>query len=206
MTADEVISKAERFAMSFTDKLKDESQTQQSRQVFFMENQDELRKYMGALQKTIEALREPSENTEEDDEDVADNQMLLSKAEEIVTNLRQAIAEFQNELMINSDVSEDDITPVVSEETIGDAMKNNKTTQNIAANMEAIAEQKKANAISYNYMLVCDGESTLIFAKDKQTLEVNINAVVDAGNYKDIRLYKVSYTPVPLKTRTILSV
>lgn len=206
MTADEVISKAERFAMSFTDKLKDESQTQQSRQVFFMENQDELRKYMGALQKTIEALREPSENAEEDDEDVADNQVLLSKAEEIVTNLRQAIAEFQNELMINSDVSEDDITPVVSEETIGDAMKNNKTTQNIAANMEAIAEQKKANAISYNYMLVCDGESTLIFAKDKQTLEVNINAVVDAGNYKDIRLYKVSYTPVPLKTRTILSV
>lgn len=206
MTADEVISKAERFAVSFTDKLKDESQTQQSRQVFFMENQDELRKYMGALQKTIEALREPSENTEDDDEDVADNQVLLSKAEEIVTNLRQAIAEFQNELMINSDVSEDDITPVVSEETIGDAMKNNKTTQNIAANMEAIAEQKKANAISYNYMLVCDGESTLIFAKDKQMLEVNINAVVDAGNYKDIRLYKVSYTPVPLKTRTILSV
>lgn len=203
MTAGEMITKAEGFSEFFINMLQDESTTQQSKQLYFMDNQDELRKYMGALQKAIEALKQEEAN---DSDEAQENDELLARAETVVANLKQAIGKFQAELTIDSDVTEADVTPTLTEETIGDAMKNNKTTQNIAADMEAISQQKEASAIPYNYMLVCDGVSTMISAQDKQTLEMNINAVVDAGNYKSIRLFKMTYTPVPLKTRTILSV
>jgi hypothetical protein len=203
MTAGEMITKAKGFSEFFINMLQDESTTQQSKQLYFMDNQDELRKYMGALQKAIEALKQEEAN---DSDEAQENDELLARAETVVANLKQAIGKFQAELTIDSDVTEADVTPTLTEETIGDAMKNNKTTQNIAADMEAISQQKEASAIPYNYMLVCDGVSTMISAQDKQTLEMNINAVVDAGNYKSIRLFKMTYTPVPLKTRTILSV
>ncbi len=203
MTAIEMINKASAFATGFIDGIQNEDSTPQAKQLYFMDNQDELRKYMGALQKTIEALKQEQAN---DANEAQENEELLAMAEDIVTKLKQAISKFQAELTIDSNVEEEDVTPVLTEETIGDAMESNKTTQNIAANMEAIAQQKEADAIPFNYMLVCDEDTTMISAHDKKTLETHINTVVESGNYQNIRLYKVTYTPVPLKTRTILSV
>ena len=86
-------------------------------------------------------------------------------------------------------------------------MKTNKTTQEIAANMNAIAESQKAKAkINYNYALVCDDQITMLTANNAQELNDAINAVADSGNYKSIDLYKMQFTPVPLKKKTILSV
>lgn len=204
MTPRDMIEKAENFSEFFTNMLQDNTVTQQYKQVYFMDNQDELRKHMGALQKIIEKSEQtdfadnPNEQKEKDE--------LLARAEAVVSKFKDSIAKFQQELAISSNVDEADITPALTEETIDDAMKNNKTTQNIAADMKAISQQKEASIVPYNYMLVCDGTSTMISAHDKQSLEMNINAVVDSGNYKNIHLFKMSYTPVPLKTRTILSV
>lgn len=200
MTAMEMINKASAFATGFIDGIQNEESTQQAKQLYFMDNQDELRKYMSALQKAIEALKQ--EQASDSDEEL-ENQELLAMAEGIVDKLKDAISKFQAELTIDSNVTEEDVTPALTAETVGDAMKNNKTTQNIAADMEAIAQQ---NAIPYNYMLVCDGDTIMIAAPDKQTLETNINKAVENGTYNSVRLYKLAYTPVPLKTKTILSV
>ena len=200
MTAIEIVNKASAFATGFIDGIQNEDSTQQAKQLYFMDNQDELRKYMSALQKTIEALKQEQAN---DSDEEKENQELLAMAEGIVANLKQAISKFQAELTIDANVAEEDVTPALTEEAIGDAMKNNKTTQDIAADMETIAQQ---NAIPYNYMLVCDGDTIMIAAPDKQTLETNINKAVENGAYNSIRLYKLAYTPVPLKTKTILSV
>ena len=200
MTAIEIVNKASAFATGFIDGIQNEDSTQQAKQLYFMDNQDELRKYMGALQKTIEALKQEQAN---DSDEEKENQELLAMAEGIVANLKQAISKFQAELTIDANVAEEDVTPALTEEAIGDAMKTNKTTQNIAADMEAIAQQ---NAVPYNYMLVCDGDTIMIAAPDKQTLETHINKATENGAYNSVRLYKLTYTPVPLKTKTILSV
>jgi hypothetical protein len=85
-------------------------------------------------------------------------------------------------------------------------MKTNKTTQEISANMQAIAEQQKASQVGFNYALVCDGEMNMIAAADKNQLNESINKIVNASNYKNINLYQVTFTPVPLKKKTILTV
>lgn len=200
MQVDEVISKAEQFTMEFIAKLTDKSEQSSKRQVYFLDNQDKLQQYMGALQKIISGFEEDENMTEDD-------VVLLDRANNIIDKLKATISEFQKELTVSDDITEEDTTVQFTEETLKDAMKTNKTTQEIAANMNAIAESQKARAkISYNYALVCDGQITMLTANNTQELNDSINAVAGAGNYKSIDLYKMQFTPVPLKKKTILSV
>lgn len=201
MTADEIISKAEHFAMGFITKLNDKSEQSERKQVYFMDNQDELRKWMGALQKTISTIKES--------EDVSDDEAtIVQRAESVVNQLKQAIADFQKELTINSDIQEEEATATVTEETISEAMQTNKTTQEISNNMNAIAEQRKAmsQAPQYNYAISCDGNITLLHANTKEELNNQINAVANQGTFKNIQLFQMQFVPVPLKQKTVLTV
>lgn len=202
MKVDEVVSKAELFAMNFIAKISDASEQPARKQVYFLDNQEELQQYMGALQKIVTNIRkdDPSEDGE-------DYEVLLNRADAVIDKLKKAIADFQKELTVSDSVTEEETTVQFTEETLKDAMKTNKTTQEITANMNAIAESQKVRAkISYNYALVCDGQITMLTANNTQELNDAINAVADSGNYKSIDLYKMQFTPVPLKKKTILSV
>ena len=202
MKVDEVVSKAELFAMNFIAKISDASEQPARKQVYFLDNQEELQQYMGALQKIVTNIRkdDPSEDGE-------DYEVLLNRADAVIDKLKKAITDFQKELTVSDSVTEEETTVQFTEETLKDAMKTNKTTQEITANMNAIAESQKARTkISYNYALVCDGQITMLTANNTQELNDAINAVADSGNYKSIDLYKMQFTPVPLKKKTILSV
>lgn len=201
MKADEIISKAELFANDFIKKLGDSTEQPERKQVYFLDNQDELKKYMGALQKIA--------NSVNDNETVTDEDMILvDKASSIIADLKTAVSNFQKELIVNPDATEEDTTAVLSEDTITNAMKSNKTTQEISKNMNAIAEQQKAatSAIAYNYAMVCDGQINMFTANTKDELNNMINSLANNGNYKDIQLFKMSFTPVPLHKKTVLSV
>ena len=200
MKADEIISKAELFANDFIKKLSDSTEQPERKQVYFLDNQDELKKYMSALQKIA--------NSVNDNENVTDEDMVLvDKASNIIADLKTAVSNFQKELIVNPDATEEDTTAVLSEDTISDAMKSNKTTQEISKNMNAIAKQQKASsAIAYNYALVCDGQINMLLANTKDELNNMINNLANSGNYKDIQLFKMSFVPVPLNKKTVLSV
>ena len=202
MTTKEAISKAEYFAMSFVAKIKDASETPQRKQVYFMDNQDELRKHMSVLQRTIASIKEWEDEASEDD------LLLVERAESIVTQLKEAISVFQKELMINSNTQEEDVTAAITEQTIGEALQSNKTTQEMSSNMAAIAEQRNAtlNTPQCNYALMCDGSITLFYAKTKDELNNQINAVANQGFFNDIQLFEVQFAPVQLHKKTILSV
>ena len=202
MKVDEVVSKAELFAMNFIAKISDASEQPARKQVYFLDNQEELQQYMGALQKIVTNIRkdDPSEDGE-------DYEVLLNRADAVIDKLKKAIADFQKELTVSDSVTEEETTVQFTEETLKDAMKTNKTTQEITANMNAIAESQKAKAnISYNYALVCGGRITMLTANKTHELNDAINAVADSGNYKSIDLYKMQFTPEQQKKKTILSV
>lgn len=200
MKADEIISKAELFTNDFIKKLSDSTEQPERKQVYFLDNQDELKKYMNALQKIA--------NSVNDNENVTDEDMVLvDKASNIISDLKTAVSNFQKELIVNPDATEEDTTAVLSEDTISDAMKSNKTTQEISKNMNAIAEQQKASStIACNYALVCDGQINMLLANTKDELNNMINNLANSGNYKDIQLFKMSFVPVPLNKKTVLSV
>lgn len=200
MKAEDIIAKADLFAIDFIAKLSDKTEQPARKQAFFLDNQEELQKYMGALQKIIVSIGDAEDFGEEDAE-------LITRAKSIVDALKKAIMDYQKELTISDSTSEEDTTVSLTQETISDAMKTNKTTQEISANMQAIAEQQKASSqIGYNYALVCDGQVNLLVANDTAQLNESINAIANTGSYKSIQLYKMAFTPVPLKKKTVLTV
>lgn len=200
MKADEIISKAELFADGFIKKLSDATEQPERKQGYFLDNQDELKKYMGALQKIVNSISD-------DDTVTNDDTVLVNRASDIIANLKTAVSNFQKELIINPEATEEDTTAVLSEDTISDAMKSNKTTQEITKNMNAIAEQQKvAASIAYNYALVCDGQINMFTANTKEELNTMINSLANNSNYKDIQLFEMSFTPVSLHKKTVLSV
>lgn len=201
MRVDELVSKAELFAMNFIAKIGDKNEQPARKQTYFLDTQEELQKYMGALQKIVTNL-----NKDDQPEDGEDYEVLINRAESIINDLKTAITEYQKELTISNDTSEEDTTATLTHETISDAMKTNKTTQEISANMQAIAEQQKSSQIGYNYALICDGEMNMIAAADKNQLNESINKIANASNYKNIQLYQVAFTPVQLKKKTVLTV
>ena len=201
MKIDEIISKAELFAMNFIAKINDKSEQAARKQTYFLDNQEELQKYMNALQKIIDSINEDGEQQDSEERNI------LDRAENLVDKIRLAITEYQKELIINNNVSEEETTALLTHESLDDAMKNNKVTQEISANMTAIAEQQKITSqIDYNYALICDGQIHMIAAIDKTQLNDSINSIVNSDNYKDVHLYKMQFTPVPLKKQTVLTV
>jgi len=201
MKADEIITKAEAFALSFKALLLDKSEQPSKKQTFLMDNQEVLHKYLDALQKIASSTS--TSGDEEVNEDIA---VLIKRAEEITTMMKETLAEYQKELLISGDTLEEETTAVLTEETIKEAMKTNKTTQEITSNMAAIAkEQTMPKTSLYNHMLVCDGQSYFLYAADKVSLETQVNNVVNGGAYADIQLFEVNFKPIPLKKKTIIT-
>ena len=202
MKVDEAVSKAESFALEFIGKIKDPNMQEAAKTAYFMDNQEELSKVLNALQRIITGLKAQSDALDEDD--VA----LLNRAEQITSQLKDCISDYQKSLIINNNITEEETSAQLTEETIADAMQTNETTKQISKNMAAIAEQNKiaANTPAFNYALVCDGQVTMFEAHDKNTINSMINQAADTGNYKNINLFQISFKSVPLRQKTVLSV
>ena len=192
-----VIEKSREFAINFIDIIGDTSEQLSKRQVFFMDNQKRLKQCFDTLQKIA---------NEELPEDIDDKEKYVNLADCVITNLKLAINKFQKELTISDNITAEETVPQLTEETLKDALKENKTTQEIAANMNAIANQNSPAFTPYNYALFYDGLCAMISADTKEKLNADINAVLDTGNYTDIKLFKVSYSPVEIKTKTVVTV
>ena len=192
-----VIEKSREFAINFIDIIGDTSEQLSKRQVFFMDNQKRLKQCFDTLQKIA---------NEELPEDIEDKEKYVNLADCVITNLKLAINKFQKELTISDNITAEETVPQLTEETLKDALKENKTTQEIAANMNAIANQNSPAFTPYNYALFYDGLCAMISADTKEKLNADINAVLDTGNYTDIKLFKVSYSPVEIKTKTVVTV
>lgn len=199
MKIDEIISKSELFAMNFIAKINDKTEQPTRKQIYFLDNQDELQKYMDTLQKIVIRINN-APNVATDDAILAD------KANDIVKNLKDAISEFQKELVINDNITEQDTTVSLTKETISDAMKTNKTTQEISKNMQTIINQSKATQINYNYALVCDGNMNLLYAEDKDTLNKTINDLTSTSNFKNVQLYELNFKEIPLKKKVVFGI
>lgn len=199
MKIDEIISKSELFAMNFIAKINDKTEQPTRKQIYFLDNQDELQKYMDTLQKIVIRINSAP--------DIAtDDAVLADKASDIVKNLKDAISEFQKELVINDNITEQDTTVSLTKETISDAMKTNKTTQEISKNMQSIINQAKANQVNYNYALVCDGNMNLLYAEDKDTLNKTINDLTSTSNFKNVQLYELNFKEIPLKKKVVFGI
>lgn len=202
MTGQEVIEQSARIAEEINSQLSNKSIPQNKRQVYFMDMYPKVQGCMKALKSIIQEIK----NADTASNASADEMEMMEDANKVLTVLQGTISSFQQELMINENIDEDDIEKVsgLNSDTLQEAVQNNDTTKEIMKDMDNIAKNSAAN-IDYTHCLVCDGVMNMFNANTKEELNKNINDIAAAGNYKQFNLFRVSFIPIPLKKKTILA-
>lgn len=200
MTALECVEQSKVFSESVINGLTDMKQTSAARQVFFMDNYPKITATMEALKKIVNSVKNEGDVATEEQIEIMNN------AKAIMDSLQRAITMFQQELMINQDVQEDELekTPGLTAESIQEASANNATTQNIIKEMNDIAQAQSGP--SFTHCLVCDGTINMFTANTKDEVVQTINKIAESGNYKQIELYKMAFTPISMKKKTVLTI
>lgn len=202
MTGQEVIEQSARIAEEINSQLSNRLIPQNKRQVYFMDMYPKVQGCMKALKSIIQEIK----NADTASNASADKMEMMEDANKVLTVLQGTISSFQQELMINENIDEDDIEKVsgLNSDTLQEAVQNNDTTKEIMKDMDNIAKNSAAN-IGYTHCLVCDGVMNMFNANTKEELNKNINDIAAAGNYKQFNLFRVSFIPIPLKKKTILA-
>lgn len=198
MTTAEMLAQSKHFTDELVKQLSDTNAELSKKQVYFMDNHAKVQACMNALKEIVSSVKASEATASSEDLEAMNN------ASAILTDLQGAITKFQQELMIVDTVQEDDLAPVhgLTADNIADAAKNNETTKKIVQDMNVIINQPPA----YSHCLVCDGVINMFLANTKDELNEAINRIAATGNYKDLRLFQMSFTPVPMKKQTILTV
>lgn len=201
MTTEEVLAQSQSFTEELVKQLSDKGTELSKKQVYFMDNHPKIQACMQALRQVVDSVKNSEEAVSAEDLETMNN------AQAILSVLQKTITSFQQELMITENVQEDDLVPTqgLTTENIAAAAQNNETTKSIVKDMGDIIKNQQS-AVGYTHCLVCDGKMNMFAASSKDEVNKYINNIAAAGNYKDIQLYKISFTPVPMKKKTILSV
>lgn len=199
MTVTDVLKQSKDFADELVKQLSDTNTELNKKQVYFMDNHQKIQTCLKALQDIVDSVTGKEEAC--DDEDLK----ALNDASAIMSVLRGAIAGFQQKLMITENVQESDLvsTPPLTTENIKAAAQDNQTTQSIVKDMNDIVNPQTP---VYSHCLVCDGTIHMFTANSKDELNKSINDIATKGNYSDIQLFTISFSPVPIKKKTILTV
>lgn len=202
--AHDFLDQAESYVDYIVGIVTDPTEQLSKKQVTFLDNQDKIQECITGLDGISTKLKNMSPQDEEENNEIDE---LIDRASDLKDKIILASESLKKQLSnIDPNITPEDMQVKVTEETITNAMQNNKTTQEINKNMTQIAEDNKkavkAKAPKAKYALVVDGRTTYINAVDKDELNKKIQSVLNGYTGPDVSLYQVSYTQMPLKTKT----
>lgn len=203
MTIRDMIEQSKEFAEEVIRQLSDKDIPQNKRQVYFMDNNDRIKKCMTELKMIINELKPERTASEE-------GLQLMNNARAILEPFQKAITEFQKELMIDENVQEEDLEriPGINPENVPVTIEENNVVEDVTEGTNySINNTPEA---SYTHCLMCDGTPHLFFATTKQNINKFVNSIVDAesidGEVERVELFEISFTPIPLNKKIVLSV
>lgn len=180
-----IIFKAEEFAKEFIGGITNTSP--QKAQLYFMDNQEELKKYMDLLLKTADMAKHE------------DNDELIKEADMVTAELKKAISEFKEKIKVNPETTEESASTVLNNDTIKDAMSSNENTQALAEDLD-----KVISAPAWDYLVMVDGNPNLLSVSTKEELKEQVNLMAQLAK-KEFKLYKLNYEEIPLKVQTVVT-
>ena len=197
MVNNNIIEKAGDFAKEFVEKITNNDWEFSRRQTYFLDTQEDLKKYMKLLKNAIDSI-EGFDGNEMD----SDMESLLEEAKDTQKKIMTAVMDFQEEMKINPDTASDEV-PSLNKDNIQKAKETGSLLKDADDEIMAI---KNDNTGWFNYALICDGQVNLLDCSTDKELNVAMNNIVDSKDYKDIHLFRIKATEVPLKKKTILTI
>lgn len=198
-----VLSKAKDFIKEFCTKISGNEMNESAKQVFFLDNQKQIKETMEALSEiknNYDALGDIPEGTE--DEKCYELCVgLMNQLTKTLTNYKNSYAG------INPDVTVEETTVVVNEETIADAAQNNSSTKKMIKDMNEINEKASvAQLQEFTHAVLVGKKFTYLKPTSIQELNNFINEIASANPNEKVSVYEVDFNPIPLKTKTVYTV
>ena len=199
----QTLSNAKNFIKDFCDKISGTEMNDSAKQVFFLDNQQKVRETMEALSniKTgFDSIGELEEDSEE--------KQCYDLAVLLMGKLTKALSDYRNSYSgINPNVSVEDTTVVVNEQTISEAAQSNTSTQKMIKDMNEINEKANISQLQeFTHAILAGKKFTYIKPTSKQELNMFINEIADANPNEKINVYEIEFKPVPLTKKTMYSV
>lgn len=193
------LSEAKTFVSEFVTTITGNEMNDAAKQAYFLDNQTNVKKvhnFLITLKGYFDSVCSKENVTEED----ARTSELVNA---LVVTLSETLKNYREGLKTNPDITKEETTVVVNEETVKHAMEEDTSTKKMIEDMQVLSAQKTVQAGEYNYMiLVSKTQSYYVYAPTKQELMTAVNQLADATPGATIELFELSYTNVPMKTAT----
>ena len=193
------LAEAKSFVSAFVTTMTSDTMNDAAKQAFFLDVQAEVKRTMGFLNN----LKSVYEGIVSEDTVSSEDAKAYELIEKLITTLSNTLKTYREGLKANPDVTKEDTTVVVNEETVKHAMEEDSSTKKMVEDMQALATQKSAQNGEYNYMIVVSKTKPYYtYAPTKQDLIELVNQVADSTPGATIEVFEIKYTAVPLKTAT----
>lgn len=193
------LSEAKNFVSDFVSNMTSNEMNDAAKQAYFLDNQANIKKTLGFLNN----LKSIYEGVVSEDTVAEEDARVFELITTLITTLSDTLKNYREGLKANPDVTKEETTVVVNEETVKHAMEEDTSTKKMVEDMQALATQKTAQNGEYNYMIVVSKtQPYYVYAPTKQELIALVNQVADSTPGATIEVFEIKYTAVPLKTVT----
>lgn len=199
-----LLSEAKDFIKEFCNKITGTEINETAKQVYFLDNQQKIKETMDILT----GIKTGYDNLGIELEDNSEEQKYYELCCGLMNKLTKTLTDYKNSYAnIKHDVTVEDTTAVVTEDTIADAAKNNTSTQKIIKDMNEISQKANiAQMQEFTHAILVGKKFTYVKATTNQELNTLINEIVEANQNEKISVYEVNFIPMPLKKKTVYTV
>lgn len=199
-----VLQDAKDFIKEFCTKLSGEEMNDSAKQVFFLDNQQKVKQTMESLNNIKGAFDSMGVELEDGSEEQQCYELcvgLMGKLTNTLTNYKNSYA------AVKPNVTEEETTVVVNEQTIQEAAQNNTSTQKIIKDMNEINERASISQMQeFTHAILVGKKFIYVKATTAQELNTLVNEAADANPNEKISVYEVQFNPIPLKKKTVYTV
>lgn len=196
------LSSAKDFIKEFCSKITSSEINESAKQVFFLDNQQMIKETLEKLNNIKEMYAQIS--IAEDSEDEKYYELCTG----LMDKLTHTLESYRNSYSkVNPNITVEETTVVVNEETINDAAQNNSSTKQMIKDLNEINEKANvAQLQEFTHAILVGKKFTYVTAKTNQELTILINEIVDKNPNEKVSVYEVVFNPIPLKKKTIYTV
>lgn len=195
---------AKTFIKDFCTKISGTELNDSAKQVLFLDSQQKVKETMEALNNIKTAFDNLGGVAEDNEEDGQIYELCVG----LMDKLTKTLVDYRNSYSgIDPNVTEEETTAVVTEETINQAAQTNTSTQKIIKDMNEINEKASiAQLQEFTHAILVGKKFTYVKVTTAQELNTLINEIVDTNPNEKVSVYEVSFKPMPLKKKTIYTV
>ena len=198
------LSEAKNFIKDFCGKISGTEMNDSAKQVFFLDNQQKVKETM----ETLTNIKTGYDSLGTELADGSEDEQIYELCVGLMTKLTKTLTDYKNSYSgINPNVTVEETTTVVNEQTIAEAAQNNTSTQKMIKDMNEINEKANIEQLQeFTHAILAGKKFTYVKPTSKQELNMFINEIADANPNEKVNVYAVEFKPIPLTKKTMYSV